>query len=90
VNIQPNYFALKKNMEIKDSAPKDEKVHTRNVVLGAVSEINGDVSMDDQRNASESSLVLLYASPEVIGFERKHVDGSGEMVDKFLLAEIGC
>jgi hypothetical protein len=56
-----NCFVLKKNMEIKDTAPKDEKIHTRHVVLCAVSEINGDVSMDVQTNASESSLVPHYA-----------------------------
>jgi hypothetical protein len=75
VNIQPNYFVLKKNMEIKDSAPKDEKTHTRHIGLCAVSG-TGDVLTDAQTNASEWSLVALYALGAVIGFEREHVDGS--------------
>jgi hypothetical protein len=91
-NTQPNYFVLKKNREIKDSAPKDEKTHTRHVDLCAVSGINGDVLMDARTDSSKGSLVSLYAFPRlvVIGFEKRHVGGNDEMVaDRFLPEEIG-
>jgi hypothetical protein len=42
VNIRPNHFVLKKDVEIEDNALKYEKTRTRYVDLCGVNEINGD------------------------------------------------